>query len=446
MQRFSWVLVLFALIVAGCGGGGGSSSAVGPGSQNAGTATGTMTLAIPARVANAAARNATFISPSVTSVKISMAGLADQIFSLTTNSSACTTTPTAGRVCTIAFNAVPGTPTITVTLYDGTNASANVLGTGSATATVTAGQPFTVSVTINAAVSTVTIALSSGFSSGFPGTATVSAVAHDADGNTITGPGNFAVPLTLQLTDTSGSLSLSGTTLAGPTSTVTLTYNGGSPSVSNPAIQGSVAQSGVQVNAVQIFNSGQPTTCGSPLPLPGTYTTIFSVGTVSGTTYTANVSGATPPAEWSKVPYTQGTPSPAPTATAPSPTPSPSTSPTPGQPVYVYIGTYALTTTSGCFFAITSQDGSPIANLTGIYAGSSGFADGLPNLPANANGNFLSATFGNITSMVINNLSSTGGSGTVALSNGDMGTITLTARFATTEDKARRLGEQQLRR
>jgi hypothetical protein len=110
--------------------------------------------------------------------------------------------------------------------------------------------------------------------------------------------------------------------------------------------------------------------------------------------------------------------------------------------VYIYAGTYQLQSgTSGCFSLITSQDGSALSiyNGTGLQ-GNSGIGSGSPNVSGNYTiGSIVSGT---VTSLVVNNLSATGGSGTVSLSNGDSGTITLTARTAFALDEARKLTGQ----
>jgi hypothetical protein len=440
MQRLSWVLVLFALIVAGCGGGG--SNAVAPGAQN-GTATGTATIVIPPGTTTSSSnRSAQFISPSVASVRIAMAGLADQIFALTTSSSNCATT--AGtRTCTINFTATAGQPSITVTLYDAANGTGNVLGSATTTANVTAGTAFTVSLTIGGAIKTVTINLSNAFTMGTAGTATVTVTAQDAGGNTIAGPGNFALPVTLQNTDTTGALTLSGTTIAGPGSSVTLTYNGSSSVSSTSMINASVAQSGVQVNSAAVFgtsSSPAPVSCGTALPIPGTYTEFYSWGTYAGTTYTANTAAAF--SGWVRFSVTAATPTPSPSPTSsvsPSPSPSPTRTP---QPVYLYIGTFQLASgSSGCSFLITSQDGSALAAYNGTgTAGSSGQGTDFPNITGAYN--LSGFTSGTINSFVVNNLSATGGSGNVTLSNGDTGTVTLSTRFSSTLDNVRKTIEQ----
>jgi hypothetical protein len=112
--------------------------------------------------------------------------------------------------------------------------------------------------------------------------------------------------------------------------------------------------------------------------------------------------------------------------------------------VYFYEGTYQLVSgTSGCMFAFASQDGSPLSTLTGTSAGANALVDGTPFVQGA--GTTGGVTFGNLTSLVINNLGPTGGSGTMTLDNTDSGTVTLTTRFATTFDKLRQTLEQARR-
>lgn len=453
MKRLSAVLALFALIVAGCGGGGGSSPGLPVGSK-AGVAAGSATLVIPnsATTPSSNGRRPQFIAASAASVKISVPTLADQIFSIAAGSTSCTTANSA-RTCTLAFTATAGQPAITVTLYDGANATGNVLGSATAIPSVTAGVPFTVSLTIGGTIKTVTINLSSSFTMGTPGTATVMVTAVDADGNAITGPANFSQPVTLVNSDTSGAFTLSSTTINSPTGSATLTYNGSSTVSGSTMINASVPLSGVQVNSASVFgtnSSPAPVSCGTALPLLGTYTTVISFGTYSGTTYTAAVPTPTPQSVWIKFAYSIGTPTPVPSpTTTPTPGPSPSPTGTPAQPIYVFEGTYQLLSgSSGCVYMITSQDGSVFT----AYAGTSdAFASGLTNMLPNVyynTSNPVNSTFvssGYVSSLIINNLGPSTGNGTINLDNGDSGTVSLAVRYAATFDTVRRLIEQQHR-
>ncbi len=137
------------------------------------------------------------------------------------------TTASGGRTCSVPFTATNGNDTIAFTLYDAPAATGNVLGTGSATATV-AGAPFSVTVAIGGTVAKVVLsAPTSSLVLGTSATVAIAINAEDSDGNTIVGSAPFASPVTLTDSDTSGSTTLSATSIAAPGTSVTLTYNGG---------------------------------------------------------------------------------------------------------------------------------------------------------------------------------------------------------------------------
>jgi hypothetical protein len=134
--------------------------------------------------------------------------------------------------------------------------------------------------------------------------------------------------------------------------------------------------------------------------------------------------------------YTVATPAPTPTSSStPAPTPTPTTTPSP-QPVFVYQGNYSVThnnsvETTGCAFLVTSQDGSPLSGTP--YSGAN--AD-QPIFNVLVNSTLVKSGF--VSSMTINNLSATGGSGSFTLDDGSTGTITLTERTALPSSRAAR--------
>jgi len=465
--RWGFAIVLFGMAAAtvACGGGGGGGSAA-PGQQPAALTSGTALLTIPNRVTASSVRQAQYVSASVVSVGIAINGAGPTFANVSASSTLCTAT-SSGRTCAIPVGAPAGAATFVITLYDGPSGSGNLLGTGSVTQTVVLGTAFSVNVVVNGVIATLAIAVSPTSLPAVPGTpstATITATAKDADGNTIIGPGNYTTPIALTNSDTSGATSISPTSLTTIGQTATLTYNGSS-SLTQVITLGAqvpgIPATAVTTTAVTLVTPGPSTPkpsatpsptpapsssatsvangCGTSLTIPGTYTTIISVGTYSGTTYTANTSSGS--SVWISNLYTAASPSPAPSFTAASPNPSPTATRTP-QPVYDFIGTYQLASgTSGCFTVITSQDGSPLSFYNGSsLQGVSGIADGGPNVTGNYT--IGTGTSGTLGSLVINNLGAGGGSGTVALSNGDSGTITLTSRFSSSLDEARKLIEQ----
>jgi hypothetical protein len=218
-------VALASLCVSACGGGGTTAS---PNASGAGSALahGSAVLLIPSRTTSSGSRRPAFVSPSASSVAIAVNGGTPTIADISVTSTLCTTA-SGGRTCNVPFTATNGNDTIAFTLYDGPNATGNVLGTGSATATV-AGAPFSITVAIGGTVASVVLsAASNALVLGTSSSVTIAIEAKDSDGNTIVGSAAFASPVTLTDSDTSGSTTLSATSIAAPGTTVTLSYNGG---------------------------------------------------------------------------------------------------------------------------------------------------------------------------------------------------------------------------
>src|SRR5262249_58494553 len=127
----------------------------------------------------------------------------------------------------VTVQAPSGTVRFTLTLYDGLNATGNILSTGSATQTVSGGG-FSVSVTTLGRIAKIALAIAPAgvtFYVGIPATATLTASASDSDGNVIVG--TYESPIALSAS-TSGAFTLSGTSFTASGQTITLTYSGAS--------------------------------------------------------------------------------------------------------------------------------------------------------------------------------------------------------------------------
>jgi hypothetical protein len=177
----------------------------------------------------------------------------------------------------------------------------------------------------------------------------------------------------------------------------------------------------------------------------GNFTSIYTTGVVSGNAYSDNGNGG-----WEAIEYSPATPTPTPTVTAtPAPTPTPTVSPTPAPtptPAMVTIyygeytvssysgnvaggGTYTAAATSGCFFMILEQ---PVGGTAGqirhrvpsvtAAATPNAFGDGEPNEPGTEAETFLDE--GSLTSLTINNLTTTSGSGSLSFTNSAAATAT----------------------
>lgn len=136
-----------------------------------------------------------------------------------------------------------------------------------------------------------------------------------------------------------------------------------------------------------------------PVPIPGTYVTFVAAGTVKGTTFTAS-SGS---AFYFLEKFTKATPPPTPTPTA-----SPTTGPTP-PPEWYYYGTYALKKNKGgCAYLIATVNGKPFkgTHYNGIGSGAPKFTQKWWNVSIVSEGPMT---------MIVKNLSASGGTGSLTL-------------------------------
>jgi sugar lactone lactonase YvrE len=212
-----------ALTFTACGGG---ATSVPSARTPAASVAGKFVVTIPDATA-AAARTPKYISPSAVSIAIRVNGGAAQIGDISVSSPNCTGSA-GGRVCTLPLDAPAGNDTFAIDQYAGPNATGALLGSGSATATVVAGQVFTIAAVLNGSVATIQLVLGTVPPAGTAGSTSLTVSALDAAGNTIIGPGNYASPITLAVTDPTQQTSLSTSTLTAPTSTpITVTYAGG---------------------------------------------------------------------------------------------------------------------------------------------------------------------------------------------------------------------------
>jgi virginiamycin B lyase len=206
-----------AVLAAGCSGGGGAKSVTpSTASQpNKGTASVTFTMHWGTGTA-AVQRTPRYVPATARSVSVTVNNGNPQYLN--------------APASTIVIDAPVGTDTFLFQTYDDQNGQGNVLSRASVTQNVVLGAANVVSAVLNGVVVSVTISLSNPApNAGVPATVNVNAAAKDADGNTIVGPGDYSTPIRLSIQDdtNSGTLSLSTTTLPNPSTTATLTYNGG---------------------------------------------------------------------------------------------------------------------------------------------------------------------------------------------------------------------------
>jgi hypothetical protein len=209
------------IVFSACGGGGGGGSAAVPAAAHApqpvttptagpaGFAKVSFSIALPAGAASTARRTPQFVPASTTSISISINGTTPQIFPCTSGGCSGSFLAPAGGSVNFLFAAV--------------DASSNVLANAPVTQTIAANGTNTIAVTLNGVVAGVTLnATPAGLNSAASGSSTVSASAVDADGDPITG--TYSAPVVVSTTDTTGTIAVTGATLASSTSTATLTY------------------------------------------------------------------------------------------------------------------------------------------------------------------------------------------------------------------------------
>jgi streptogramin lyase len=128
----------------------------------------------------------------------------------------------------LTFNAPTGNDTFNITVYDEQNGLGNVLGEAGITQAVTGGSANVLSAVINGVIASLSLSLAQP-NAGTATAVTLNVAALDADGNIITGPGDYNTPIALSINDptNSGTLSLSQKVLQNPNfGTVTLNYSG----------------------------------------------------------------------------------------------------------------------------------------------------------------------------------------------------------------------------
>jgi DNA-binding beta-propeller fold protein YncE len=218
------------VLLAGCSGGHSSlppavPDAAQPRPSSAPNVKPRLVITIPKKTSSASKRP-TYISPATQSATIvvdqGVTAVLNETANLTPTSSGCTST-LASTVCTLTLALAPGSYTLTLTTYDGSNGSGNVLSAAqSVPFTIVAGQANTIAVTLGGVP--VSIAFLSG-SGALTGSAqagyqldygatgvNLSVFGVDADGNLILGAG---AP-TVSVTSSSTQVRVTGPSTASP--------------------------------------------------------------------------------------------------------------------------------------------------------------------------------------------------------------------------------------
>ncbi len=242
-----------AVAIAACSSGGGGSSNGAPVLPVSGSAVptagplsgtrGTISLVIPtAKSSSASVRRAQFVSSAALSAVVTVNGGVNASYDISGTSTYCTPV-SGGRACTLPISVPLGTTSATVSLqlWDHAGGTGTMLGSGSGNTTIANNATsFTVAVDVSPVVAGVTLSLL------FPSTGLPRiSISHvqtgtnagvmtmtftDPDGVVIpsTSTSPFLVPVTLNVADPSGTVSLTQTTITNATQSTTVSYTGGS--------------------------------------------------------------------------------------------------------------------------------------------------------------------------------------------------------------------------
>ena len=242
-KRFATAL-LAALATASCGGGHGSAVNVLP-QRDAKTVSAQLTIVIPLRAQQAAARRPAFVSAGTQSGSISVNGAPSPTLSFSLASSAPNCTSTSGaRTCTIVVDLPLGPDFVALSTFDGAltsdgHTSGHLLASASRLQQIVESSANHVLLSLLGVPASVTIVSqrSSIPSNGTPVTVPLTVTVFDASGTQITGTDSYAFAITFQMQSTGVPTGATfrfsvnggppgGGTVTSPNDTIALVYDG----------------------------------------------------------------------------------------------------------------------------------------------------------------------------------------------------------------------------
>jgi hypothetical protein len=175
----------------------------------AGFAPVSFTIALP-KTGSAHARKPLYVPAATTSISIAVNGTTPQVFPCTFSGCSGSFLAPAGGSVNFVFAALDG-------------ASAVLANTPTFSQNIAANGANTLTVTLNGVINHATLSIiPPGLSSAVSGTATITATAFDADNDVITG--TYSAPLTLGVSDVTGTVAITAGTLVDDTTTGTVAY------------------------------------------------------------------------------------------------------------------------------------------------------------------------------------------------------------------------------
>ncbi len=254
-----------AAFATGCGGGGGSSM---PGSASATAAPLVpMTFTVAVSRAPQSSRRSQYVSPSTQSITGKVVPVSGTATTAVGNCAPPATT------CQVQLLAPVGINTFTLSLYDQPNGTGNLLSTGSTTLQVVAGDSHDVLVTFNGIPATLQLLVTpSTLTFGVASAGEVEVIARDAGANIILGPGTYNPPITLSISDTTGSFVFGTSQFTDAAGSVTsYQYNGSalaSTSVTVTAQMSGIPNANATLNIVPGPATPSPVPTATPVPTP----------------------------------------------------------------------------------------------------------------------------------------------------------------------------------
>lgn len=244
MQGRFFLAAAALVVLAACGGGGGQQSVLipPPTATPVPAASPTVSFTIGQNQAVQIVRSPQYVSPHTLSVAVVYGGKAYGV-DFIQGSSGCTGV-IPNLVCTVQFNAPPGSDTFTINAYDAYGGAGQVLSTAHVTVNVVAGVN-KVSAVLDGVPAGASVPRAINVPEGIATSVPFNVTAYDADGAAIVGPGNYTEPVALSDSDTGGGTSVSAS-VGGPGVQPTVTYNGTSALSTSAYVTAAVSRTSTQ--------------------------------------------------------------------------------------------------------------------------------------------------------------------------------------------------------
>ena len=278
--RFVFALAASSSLVVACG--GGSSTPAAPPTPTP-MANVTFNVVVPASNSASARMRPAYISPGSQSVTIQLVAPPPAtpapvvVINLQAGASDCTST-SSGSICSAVLSVPVAQQEFVVSVYQGPGGTGALLSKGAITINVQSGGTAatisnSVSLTLNGIVASLQLAIAPTQGQvGVKQTYELTVMAFDPSGSIIVGPGNYSLPITLQIDDPNGYFAGAFTTqpVYAPGPPISIAYQGtGLSAPQGGTVTFTATASGVpaETSAITLAPASVPTT--GPTPTPG---------------------------------------------------------------------------------------------------------------------------------------------------------------------------------